>query len=136
MTQNLQILKFVLPTLLGSLSSMICPMDKTDGSRLVQRPPAYVFGIVWPLLYALIGYSWMHSNTNLENMLFVSLNSFLCLWIIVWSCMKDKKKALYIIVMALTNTIMLIKVSNYGLYMCPLFGWLLYAMLLNYHSVI
>lgn len=135
MTQNLQMLKFVLPTLLGSLTSMICPMAKTDGSKLVQRPPAYVFGIVWPLLYALIGYSWMYSNTNLENMLFLSLNSFLCMWIIAWSCMKDKKKALYIIVMALTNTIMLIKVSTNGLYMCPLFGWLLYAMLLNYHSV-
>lgn len=128
--------KILLPTLFSIITTTLCPMDKSDGIKLPQRPPAFVFGIIWPILYLLIGYCWSLSTSNIEECLFWILNVLLCLWIVYWSCRNDKKKSLYIIACCITTTLMLIKISKNGIYLCPLFGWLIYAMMLNYHSIV
>jgi tryptophan-rich sensory protein len=110
-------------------------MSSKDGQELPQRPPKQIFGIVWPILYLLIGYVWMNASTQLENVLLMFLNFLLGLWIVVWSCKGDKKNALYIIYGAITTTLALIKVSPNGVYLVPLAGWLLFASNLNWNSV-
>ena len=67
-----------------------------SGVNVKFRPPPYVFGIVWPILYILLGLSWINSNPdknmNIEIMFFV-LSSLLAYWIVVYACQKNKKNA-------------------------------------------
>ena len=70
-------------------------MDKNINS-VKFRPPGYIFGIVWPILFTLIGLSWVNSanklKSRLSDILYLSLSLLLASWIIVYSCIKDKKK--------------------------------------------
>ncbi len=48
---------FVLPFVLGSLSGFLSPM-KAAGKNIKARPPGYVFGIVWTMLFIFYGAAW------------------------------------------------------------------------------
>ena len=78
--------------------SMLCPTLAGEGKLLAQRPPAYVFGIVWPVLYMLAGYSWSTAQYDQEtDIMHGVLILLLCLWIIMFSCMCKKKFGLYVL---------------------------------------
>lgn len=132
-----EILKIVTPAIVGYTCVLLCPVGKTSGETQIQRPPAVVFGIIWPILYILIGFSWHKSN---ENAIFCALTIFLGLWIITYGCVKNKKISLYIlaVIVALTATAISLcsvsdKIAAYA--MTPVLAWTLIAFLLNWHDV-
>lgn len=132
-------IKFFLPILSGYLLSMLCKMSKNDGKELPQRPPAYVFGIVWPILYLLLGYSWSKSgNQYLVNILHGICTLLLCMWIIVYSCMKKKKYGIYTIALTISVVIacMCLHRDKYSkIALIPLLAWLLIAFQLNWNII-
>ena len=125
------------PIVSGYALSMLCPMTRDEGSVLPQRPPSYVFGIVWPILYILIGYSWKNSRKDREtDIMHGILTAFLCIWIVVFSCFDKKKYGMYVLacVVAITVCCMCLhpdKGSKIAL--TPLLAWTSLALQFNYH---
>ena len=134
----------ILPALTGYLFSMKCKVDKSSGETVKFRPPPAVFGIVWAILYVLIGLSWwiaVKDSTGIYTgltvflylLLFVSLNS----WIWIYSCKKQKINAIYSLVICIVVTLMCYTVGNTisKLLITPLIGWLLLATLINVDEI-
>lgn len=125
------------PIISGYVLSALCPMKKNEGKELPQRPPAYVFGIVWPILYMLVGYSWMKSkNDSKTDVMHGVLTFFLCLWIVSFSCAKNKTNGLYILscVIAITVCLMCLHQDrSLKIVLTPLLAWTNLAMHFNYH---
>ena len=124
------------PLVSGYILSALCPITD-EGKMLPQRPPSYVFGLVWLVLYILLGLSWLHSRNDIEtDVMHAILTGFLCLWIVVFSCLSLKKYGLYV----LSCTVAIIvccmclhphKLSKVAL--TPLLAWCSLAFHFNYH---
>jgi len=118
---------------IGYLVSLKCKMNNRSGSSVKFRPPSYIFGIVWPVLYLLIGFSWIKStNSIIKNKidaLFISLSLLLGFWIYVYSCMNNKLGSLYVMFIIFLNLLFLmISIPEKSkLLLAPLCVWLLYA---------
>lgn len=118
---------------IGYLVSLKCKMNNRSGSSVRFRPPSYIFGIVWPILYLLIGYSWVEStDTIAENkidILYISLSLLLGLWIIVYSCLENKVGSLFVMFIIFLNLLflMILVPEKSKLLLAPLCVWLLYA---------
>lgn len=139
-------LRFFAPAVTGYLVSFLCPMEKTRVS--VAQPPSWVFGVVWPILYAFIGYIWMRRR---YDGLFGLLTSLTTLWLIVYSCplhfsmpfINDRKKAglfVFVCIIGVSFAIMAtlskhgnrVEIGMFAAFM----AWILFAMMLNFSSVI
>jgi tryptophan-rich sensory protein len=82
------------------------------GASVKFRPPAYVFGIVWPI-------------------------GLLTMWIILYACMKKKSEGIYVLVGTigmLIATMNLVDTTN-RLLLTPLLTWIILALLLNAFEV-
>ena len=118
---------------IGYLVSLKCKMNNRSGSSVRFRPPSYIFGIVWPILYLLIGYSWVEStDTIAENkidILYISLSLLLGLWIIVYACLENKVGSLFLMFIIFLNLLflMILVPEKSKLLLAPLCVWLLYA---------
>ena len=124
-----------LPLISGYTMASICgPMEKS-GESVKFRPEPWVFAVVWPILYILLGYAWTQSKQY--NFLFVLLNLLLNLWIIVYVCQKNKIAGIYVILLSLFSLLLIfISVKKKVKYLlAPLFIWLLFAFLLNIFEV-
>ena len=51
----LDILLVFLPSVIGYGSQYLCNIGKNAGKNVLFRPPSWVFGIVWPVLFLLFG---------------------------------------------------------------------------------
>ena len=112
--------------------------NKNSGINVKFRPPGFVFGIVWTILYILFGFAWILNKNNTMINIFYSLNLFLLLlWIVIYNGLKYKTGGVFIITLTIINTLNLIIISNNTskLFLTPLFGWLLLALLLNSFEV-
>ena len=121
---------------LGYLISMNCKMDRNDGESVKFRPPPEVFGIVWPILYILLGISWIIASRNknkYNDILYFLLSSLLALWIVIYSCYNDKKNAIFILLLILLSIsfLMVISPTKSKKLLSPLAIWIFYATLLN-----
>jgi len=121
----------LLPLASGFGVGMICKTTAKAGSTVKFRPPGWVFGVAWTILYLLLGISWM--NSKQYSIIYMLLILTLCSWQIVYSCAKNKNLALAIIVAALGMCLLTYtavgKTSKYLL--VPLFIWLMFALLLS-----
>lgn len=133
MLSKKNIIKLFFAMSLGYLVSLKCKMNNRSGSSVRFRPPSYIFGIVWPILYLLIGSSWIKSTDSLfENkidLLFISLSLLLGFWIYVYACMNNKLASLYIMFLIFLNLLflMILIPEKSKLLLAPLCVWLLYA---------
>ena len=128
-------MRLVYPMVTGFGVSLFCKMEKS-GVNVKFRPPPYIFGIVWPILYVLIGLSWVQSNPRQNQMidgLFFTLSSLLAVWIVVYACRKDKKNAVFVMVAILLSIAMLMVLipKTSQLMLVPLGVWILFALLLS-----
>ncbi len=125
------------PMIIGYIISSKCKMDSSSGKMIKYRPPGYIFGIVWPILYILLGLSWINSikgnNNQWIDKLYFVLSSLLALWIVFYSCLKDKKNAIYILLlcMVIIGLLMVIIPQKSKLMLMPLTVWLSFAILMN-----
>jgi benzodiazapine receptor len=134
---------FIIPIATGYIMSAACPMKKGEaGSSVSARPPGWVFGVVWPVLYLLMGLAWVQlrrqKSKNMVDALFAVLTVSLNSWIVVYSCQKKKKSALYVLLLSFA-----IAMATWGysvgtdqmFYLTPLIVWLLFATMLNFTEV-
>jgi len=130
-----ELIRLFYPMFVGYLVSLKCKMSKSR-TTIKFRPPGYVFGIVWPILYILLGLSWINSEYKkdiiIDGLYFV-LSTLLALWIVVYSCYKSKKGALSIMLLSILAIVflMILIPTKSRLYLAPLLVWLCYALLLN-----
>ena len=138
------IIILLLPSIFGGLFSYLCDVKKTSGSTVNIRPDPKIFGIVWPILYLLLGLSWNYArNVTVKNdgispdILYTILNMFLCLWIYVYSCQERKKEGVYVLILCIIAGLSCFTVGNITskLLITPLLGWLYLATLLNAFEV-
>lgn len=136
-------IKLFSPIVVSYLIASQCPMQESAGIAVVGRPPGYVFGIVWPILYLLMGYSWFsYSGTysDLVNIGFITLIILLNSWIVLYGCYDKNLNSLYSILLGILVTIVLIilvhkesMISSISL--VPLTVWLLFALMLNFQEL-
>lgn len=123
------------PLISGYTMSAYCGPSKTAGASVKFRPPAWVFGIVWPILYILIGLTWIKSKHL--SFRFVILLILLNLWLLVYVCQKNKVGGVYIIFLSLLAALYIFtdldKSTKY--LFIPLLIWLLFAGFLNTFEV-
>ena len=135
-------LPIFIPSIMGYASASFCGITKDSGKIVKFRPAPVVFSIIWPILYLLLGISWFlaneKSNSNLVNVMYLMLNLILCLWLYVYSCKRDKKNAVYVIVLSMIFAMCCYTVCENvlgKLAIVPLLGWLFLATLLNIFEV-
>jgi benzodiazapine receptor len=129
------LMRLVYPMVTGFGVSLFCKMEKS-GVNVKFRPPPYIFGIVWPILYLLLGWSWVQSNPRQNQLidgLFFTLSSLLAVWIVVYACRKDKKNAVFVMVAILLAIALLMVLipQKSKLMLTPLGIWILFALLLS-----
>jgi tryptophan-rich sensory protein len=116
------------------LSGMYYPIDDKSGKRVWFRPPGWVFGVVWPILLSLLGYSWYLSPKL--DFHYALLTLILSTWGIFFSY--NKSYAFINIMAALATTIALIAPrypNKPAQLLIPLALWLSFASLLNYNAI-
>tara|TARA_B100001093_G_scaffold520056_1_gene612332 strand:+ start:2165 stop:2575 length:411 start_codon:yes stop_codon:yes gene_type:complete len=123
------------PLLISFSVSSVCSPSKNAGMSVKFRPPAFVFGIVWPILYLLLGVAWVKSKQY--SLYYITLICLLNLWLVVYSCYNNKKAGIYIILLSILSLLYILILVNRKIkfYLLPLFIWLLFALLLNTFEV-
>ena len=135
-----------IPMISVYIVSYYYPISKQTSKDLWFRPPPYVFGIVWPILLILIGYSW-YLRTNL-SLYYTILTILLSTWSIFWKYSKIYSFINIIITTFFTLYLIFNKSFNQSynklskksynkssILLIPLFLWLSFASLLNYYSI-
>lgn len=141
MTNILKSTRFYIPLVTGYLMTFFCPINKNTGVNIKARPPAFIFGIIWPILYLLIGYSWDILKNNKNTDIIFGVNTFLgIIWLYTYSCKKKERISLYILLVMLLVSVYLLffsfKInSNITYLLIPYFTWLLFALMLNFKLV-
>lgn len=127
----MNVLRVFLPAIMISITSYVCPNLKDSASSVKLRPPGWVFGVVWPILYVTTGMAWEMSRLDREFMAFISV---LCLWLVVYSCRGDKNRARFVLVASTLMSAYILWVmrkSKSYLLMLPITLWLMFATYLN-----
>ena len=129
------LLRLFYPMVAGFVVAKFCKMEKS-GINVKFRPPGYVFGIVWPILYILLGLSWINSNPSSNKtieLLYFVLSSLLAYWIVVYACQKNKRNAVFIMLAIILNIgVLMVQIPKKSqLYLVPLGIWLLFALLIS-----
>jgi tryptophan-rich sensory protein len=122
----------IIPMVAVYISGAYYPIKENEEKtkELWFRPPGYVFGIIWPILLALIGYSWFNSP-NLSIYYWI-LTFLLSSWALLFSF--NKYYAFYnILVTSLLTLYLIVKKSS--LLLIPLFLWLCFASVLAFYSI-
>tara|TARA_B110000444_G_scaffold197219_1_gene188021 strand:- start:1212 stop:1604 length:393 start_codon:yes stop_codon:yes gene_type:complete len=124
----------LLPMFCVYLAGSFYPVGKEVGKDIPFRPPGWVFGVVWPVLLLLIGYSWT-LRPELSNF-YLILTLLLSSWSIFYA--NNRILAFLNILTTIGFSIYLIlhkfkKKSSYLL--IPLIAWLSFASYLAYNSI-
>jgi len=135
-----------LPLLSGLLMARACPMEGSE-KGIKSSPPPQVFGLVWTVLYALMGYSWYLATKKdfswLITALYTALTILLALWVFVFGCGKMNVAALWLF-MPITGVLYAIMALLFSrgksglvpsLLMIPLLVWIKFAYYLNFAKV-
>jgi|TARA_Y100000389_G_C17397612_1_gene483483 tryptophan-rich sensory protein len=127
-------LYLLLPMFSVYLVGVFYPIGKEAGKDIPFRPPSWVFGVVWPILLILIGYSWT-LRPGLTNY-YLLLTLLLSTWSIFYA--NNRMFAFLNILATIGLTVYLIlhkfkKKSSYLL--IPLVAWLSFASYLAYNSI-
>lgn len=127
----LDILLVLLPALSGFLASSLFRVRQEDSERVPFRPPSWVFGVAWAVLYALIGVAWARSNrqSRLNNIPFALLNVLLVSWIVAQKY--SDAAALAILVCSLASSIACSQVAAARFWLAPLTAWLVFALMIS-----
>lgn len=138
--QPVEILFFLLPSITGYGVASQCLTTEEAGACLAdRRPPGYVFGIAWAILYILLGISFVAAYRNNSNSigLYLILLATLSSWVVVYSCQGNKEAGIYVILGAIALAIGCFMTGNFlsSATIAPLIGWLLFALYLNIADV-
>ena len=140
-----QWIRFLLPMFSGFFVSSLpkCRPGKSAGVIAKFRPPSFVFGLVWPVLYLLLGGAWVYTQSHTKvsqtwvDFCYGTLVFFLTTWIVVYGCLGHKKTGVYIIFLSLLTTMVSRDISPTlpRIMLAPLLVWLLFAGLISIFEV-
>ena len=136
------LLRLLAPLIIGFGVAAICPIRSRAGSGIPARPPAWVFFVVWPILYILIGICWAYAArwSKWYDLGFLALVIILASWVATYGCGRNVRGALYILVVSLlVVTMLVVSLTGLGtqlaLLLVPLLIWLVFAYGLNLAEV-
>tara|TARA_B110000037_G_scaffold218996_1_gene283202 strand:+ start:761 stop:1225 length:465 start_codon:yes stop_codon:yes gene_type:complete len=133
------IIRFLFCGLLSYLLLFIekCRTMGNSGKIVKFRPPGYIFGIVWPILYILFGLSWVISHKDIKSIwidiIYIISSLSIVSWIIFYSCLSLRKIGPFVILLSICFIIIIMNIVKLKgrLLLVPLLSWLLYALLMN-----
>jgi translocator protein len=130
-------IRLFVPALMGYGASALCSIGKGEGSQSKMTPKPWVFGVVWPILYILIGMAWIESKDKNKDLTFGLLSTILASWLIVYGCYKNKIAGAYIIAASVAVTVLSLHfTTKKGMYyLLPLLAWLLIAYTISIQSL-
>lgn len=127
-------LYLLLPMFSVYLVGVFYPIGKEAGKDIPFRPPSWVFGVVWPILLILIGYSWT-LRPGLTNY-YLLLTLLLSSWSIFYANNRMFAFLNILATIALTLYLILHKFKKKSSYLLiPLVAWLSFASYLAYNSI-
>ena len=123
-----------LPMICVYLSGAFFPISEQSSKDIPLRPPGWVFGVVWPILLLLIGYSW----TLIPKMsyYYFTLTLLLSSWAFFYAT--NRLFACLNILTTIFFSIFLIfhKFNQKSSYLLlPLVAWLSFASYLAFYSI-
>ena len=120
-----------IPIITNYITSIFCSPNSNSGKAVKFRPKPLIFGLVWPILYILLGLAWYYSKSI--SLLYLLLTTLFCIWLITYSCIGNKKISIYILFLILMN--LLYCYTNSTIIsknlLIPLIIWCLFATLLS-----
>lgn len=135
---GIDLIYLFLPMIVGYGTTAMCKIGQNAGKVVKFRPPSFVFGIVWPILFLLLGISWIIAVRNTEFvkttiLVYLLTTLSLGLWTYVYGCLKMKKEASWVILLSIMASIASFSQGNdiSKLLISPLIAWLIFALLLN-----
>lgn len=134
---DLKSLYWLAPLLISQLLSSLYPMDKDwyqEITKDIPTPPSYVFAVVWPILYILIGIVLARSENKGAKKILLTNLALNYVWIIAFNRFKDIKLGLLLIVFMIATLGFYFKTEyspQLSILLIPYFIWLLYAGYLN-----
>ena len=134
------------PIVSGFIGAYLFPTNKDVGRENPLRPPSWVFRVIWPILYILIGISWVLLRRKKEeagevvwiiDVVFITLVVLLFLWLYTANKLNNYRYAYYIIVAiaSLASIITIISYHTHEPYVflwIPFLVWITIASNLNY----
>jgi benzodiazapine receptor len=128
----------LLPAIVGYGTQLGCSVGKNAGSGVLFRPPAWAFGVIWPLLFLLFGLSWAiaarkSSNKKLAMCTYAFTTILLGIWIVVYGCAKNKKAASWVLLLVVAAGLASFGQGNdiSRVLIAPLIAWTLFALVMN-----
>lgn len=124
------------PAAAGYATSAICRMPPSDD--IPFRPPRWVFAVVWPVLYALLGFAWYRTAVafgaaGLASASYALTTALLTAWLGVYSCQRRAREAVFVLlasVLAISFSLALSAKAE-ALMLIPLLVWASFATLMN-----
>lgn len=131
-----EMLLVVAPAVVGYSVSAACKMPNSDD--IPFRPPAWVFGVVWPILYLLLGVAWFRTSVSFgvvsaSSASYLATTLLLSLWIVVYNCKKQVRNAVFVLLATVLSVAFNIALSakSEKLMVIPLIVWVSFATLMN-----
>lgn len=134
----------IIPGLFGFGAASFCNIESDSGEVVRFRPPSWVFSVMWPILYLLLGLSWYtakqsikRKNEQLIDVVYFLLVVLLCLWIFIYSCQGNKKEAILVLILCIAVLFMIFALAplTSKLLICPLIAWIIFATIMNCFEV-
>ena len=126
------------PAILGYSISWWCKMPKGDSDRIPFRPPAWVFGVVWPVLYLLLGTAWYKTAVHRgavswASSTYLATSLLLALWLVTYSCLRQTKNAVFVLLASVASVALNMALSRKTeqIMLIPLIVWVSFATLMN-----
>lgn len=119
-----------------SVSLTYCVCGSPSGAANVPlRPPDWVFGVVWPCLYATTGAAWALGGARADLVL-ASITLLCCWWLVAYVCLRQRTVAALTLVAVVALSvfgIVLLRGLAGGL-LAPLAAWTAFATYLNVYE--
>jgi tryptophan-rich sensory protein len=142
---NTSIIIILLPFILGFISSLFINKQNIPSVKSPVNPPKWLFGVVWPILYLLLGYSSYliyqskSANKNKIFTLYIIHIILLSIWFPVFVNYYNRYLSFVSIIFILLYAIYLYfeytKISITASYcLIPYILWLCFASYLTYYS--
>lgn len=129
----MSILQFA-PLFIGMVMGLIFPMKKeTNLPRSKFQPPDYVFMIVWPVLYLMLGKSIETLTDIFDIALFGGHMALNYEWVPLFVLIKRKQFAFYVIIaLIISGGIFILRDCTNRWYLIFYQAWLFFAAFLNW----
>ena len=123
-----------IPLATGLLSGIISG-DFKQVEKVEYQPPAWVFGVVWPILYVLMGLSISGLKT-VPTIFWVQL-ALNFIWSPIYVRLNNPSLALLVLAALWVTTLMtIVELGPRGRLLYPYIIWLTFAFFLNYRRVV